>query len=297
MRRNYFDIKDLNDKHYYGGDQTWYSSNTKYQGGCSSVAAANVLRALFQTNPSLKKQSQESKDIPPVYKKALINTTAMKDDFEVLMVGVYKVIRAIEIFPINLIYDKYPRDTKFFKKIKANHGRSCLGFVKGILKFAKKLGIKLNTHMLPTAFCEYDRALDFIKEGLDRSGSVVILTSFNAHNLNMYDYGAMKDFVESKDKNAVPGSTYDAKMKCHFATITDVIENNDEDVSLLITTWGRPALVDYNELNNSWKSIKAYESSLFYFTYDEEIGIFKQLVSTVVGFVKGTLSSIIRKHI
>lgn len=327
---NLFDIVDGKGNRYYGGDQSWYSSNTRALGGCGSVAGANVIRALVHKNRDLNEHIRGNAKLSHEIKRALLNKEVSKDDYELLMTDVYHVMRAVEIFPLNIMYDRAPRDTKLYKTLRTNSGRSSIGFVRGMLKYAKRCNIALKQHMLPTAFCNPDKALSFIKEGLKRSGAVVILTSYNMHNLHMhradgisYDkeriqevkmpsYGS-KDLnaYEAKSQKDLQHTTNDSKrqrgeisftdggwnweMKCHFATITDVIYKMDTPY-LVITTWGRPAEINMDELVNSWKSFKAYESTLFYFTSDASSRVNKGTLRAIFEFVEGIRYCIIRKN-
>lgn len=327
---NLFEIIDEKGTKYYGGDQSWYSSNTRALGGCGSVAGANVIRALVHKNRDLNVHVRKTARISPDIKRALLNRQPTKDDYELLMTDVYHVMGAVELFPLNVMYDRAPRDTKIYKTLRTNSGRSSIGFVRGMLKYAKRCNIALKSHMLPTAFCNPDKALSFIKEGIEKSGAVVILTSFNMHNLHMHradglyyanedipelkmpSYGSKdlnsaneestseeirkpEDMKKQKKRAAFSDGGWNWEMKCHFATITDVIDKMGTPY-LLITTWGKPAEVNFDELVHSWKSFKAYESSLFYFTSDESSKVLKGTVSAVIKFFAGIFYCFIKKN-
>ena len=128
----------------------------------------------------------------------------------------------------------------------------------------------------------YKEAEKFIEEGLQSSGSVVLLTCRNRHNARLYDPGS------DLDKKLIDG--HDSQIKSHFTTITDI----DKD-RLLITTWGRPGIVDLNELAGSWQSIRAYEASLMYIIPSTR----KEATSCMLGswklFMAGIGHSIIRR--
>ncbi len=235
----------------YGGDQTWFSSNTKAAGGCGSVAGANALRSLARCNDSFRRSIEGSKIIPAQIKEALIFDTPGHDSFSLLMTGVYETMGSWEIFPLNLIYDRKERSSKPFTVLKSTLGLTNTGFIIGIIRFCRKLGIDIRVESLPCAFASKEEAEKFIREGLKTSGSVVMLTCHNKHNARLFPADA--DLAE----RLTGGS--DTSIKSHFTTITDI----DRD-RLLITTWGKPGIVDFNELAGSWKSIKAYEASLMY---------------------------------
>lgn len=243
----------------YGGDQGWFSSNTRAQGGCSSIAGANALRALFRTNPSLRYHIRENRKMPHEVKDAILSPNPDKDSFEELMTGIYNTMGAMVLFPLNLIYDRVARDNGFFKRVRPNQGQTNTGFIIGIIRFARKYGINLAVKSLPTAFLSKEKAVSFIKEGLRSSGAVVLLTSYNKHNIRLFS--ANSDLEKRFDYCC----GWDASVKCHFTTITDM----DGD-RLLITTWGKPAIIDFNELAGSWQSMKAFESSLMYITLSDK---------------------------
>lgn len=222
---------------YYGGNQEWFPRNTQAQAGCGPVAGANVFLALCAKNPSCIRFSRQ--------KNAVL----------ALMEDVYHSMHTIEVPFLNLIYDRLKRGHRFFKYIPASYGRGILGFTYGVLRHGKKLGMKLHPHVLPTLFCTKRRGLRFILDGLAKGGSVVLLTSHNRHPLTLYH------------SNTALKSPYPAKngMKCHFVTITNVIKKGDS-VTLVVSTWGRIATIDYNALAKSWKTPLALTSCLFYFT-------------------------------
>ena len=235
----------------YGGNQLWFSSNTKAAGGCGSVAGANALRSLALSSEEFKDKIISSKIIPAPIKDALVSDAPGHENFSLLMTGVYETMGSIEIFPLNRIYDRCKRQSPFFSKIKSTFGLTNVGFIIGIIRFARKFGLDVDVRYLPAAFADKEKARQFIREGLNNSGAVVMLTCRNRHNVRLFSPDA--DLSEK----LTDGS--DSSVKSHFTTITDM----DMD-RLLITTWGKPGVVDFNELAGSWKSIRAYEASLMY---------------------------------
>ncbi|MBO4266062.1 MAG: hypothetical protein J5910_02630 [Lachnospiraceae bacterium] len=235
----------------YGGDQRWFSSNTKAAGGCGSVAGANVLRSLAMVNTQFRDQIISSSTIPVAVKDALCSKNPGHDSFSLLMTGIYETMGSFEVFPLNRIYDRMDRSSKAFTRIKSTFGLSNVGFIIGIIRFARKFSLDLAVKSCPTAFMSKEEAGAFIREGLASSGAVVMLTCRNRHNARLFDPGCdLKDrLIDGKD----------ATIKGHYTTITDM----DGD-RLLITTWGKPGVVDLNELAGSWQSIRAYESCLMY---------------------------------
>ncbi len=250
-RARQLQIQGPGSKKCYGGDQSWFSSNTKAAGGCGSVAGANALRALARCNKEFRKLITDSKKIPAPVKDALCSDSPDHENFSLLMTGVYETMGSFEIFPLNLIYDRKDRSSKVFSKLKSTLGQTNTGFIIGIIRFARKLSIDITVKSLPAAFVTKERARQFIEEGLRSSGAVVLLTCHNRHNARLFDPDS------DLGKKLTDGA--DSAIKSHFTTITDI----DGD-RLLITTWGKPGVVDLNELAGSWRSIKAYEASLMY---------------------------------
>ena len=238
-------------KKSYGGNQRWFSSNTKAAGGCGSVAGANALRSLAMANEAFREQIKNSSKIPAQVRDALCSKDPGYDSFSLLMTGIYETMGSFEIFPLNRIYDRVDRSSKVFTRIKSTMGLSNVGFIIGIIRFARKFSLDLAVKSCPTAFKSKEEARGFIKEGLAASGAVVMLTCKNRHNARLFDPDA------DLEQRLVDGK--DSAIKSHFTTITDI----DGD-RLLITTWGKPGVVDLNELAGSWRSVKAYESCLMY---------------------------------
>lgn len=292
-----FKNPETNIEEHYGGNQDWYSSNTRAMAGCSSVAAANCLRSLCLTDKVCYTSVKNNKTIPLPIKKALISSKCIKNDFLMLMTGIYEVMRAMEIFPLNRIYDRKERDNKFFKIVKPNNGRSSIGFITGLLRYAKRIGLYLKSEVLPTAFVTKERAIEFIDKGLDLTGSVVILTSYNKHPLKLFHPTMMKSlFTNMPDTKVLENETFndcpcaETSMKCHFATITGRCGNE-----VMISTWGKIATVSLDELVGSWHSLKAWESTLFYFTPSDKSTMYTCLFKSWIPFVKGIAQAICRR--
>lgn len=215
------------------------------------MAGANALRALARVNKDFREKINTSGKIPAMIKDALCSDRPGHESFPLLMTGVYETMGSFEIFPLNRIYDRKDRSSKVFTRLKTTFGLTNVGFIIGIIRFARKFSLDLTVRSTRTAFLSKEDARAFITEGLRESGAVVMLTCFNRHNARLFSEDA------DLEKKLVDGK--DTRIKSHFTTITDI--DNDR---LLITTWGKPGVVDLNELAGSWKSVKAYEASLMY---------------------------------
>ncbi len=266
----------------YGGDQLWFSSNTRALGGCGSVAGANALRALARNNPAFCDTVRSSKIIPAPVKDALCSDNPGHESFSLLMTGVYETMGSLEIFPLNRIYDRTDRSSKVFRTLKSTLGLTNTGFIIGLIRFARKMSLDISVRSVSAAFLSKDEAREFIKTGLKESGAVVMLTCRNRHNVRL--------FRQDSDLSEKLCDGWDSPIKSHFVTITDM----DLD-RLLITTWGKPGVVDFNELAGSWQSIKAYEASLMYIVPSTK----KEATSCMLGawklFMSGIGHALIRR--
>ena len=286
---NELKLSGIKGTQYYGGNQDWYSSNSWAMAGCGSVAGANALRCLARHNRDVRRSIISSKKLPSQIKSALCSPSASSDNYSLLMTDVYNKMKAVEIFPINRIYDKSERGKKIFNYIKPNFGLTNTGFIIGIIRYAFKIGLCIKVSFLPTAFCDFENGRDFIEKGLKESGAVVILTSYNDHNIRLFPgNSSLEQPLESSQKG------YDARMKCHFATITDIDSENDR---LLITTWGRPAIGDLKEIAASWQSIKGFQSTLMYISPSTRQESIKSILNSWKPYVFGTIQAIIRRNL
>jgi len=246
---NFISVYDPNtDKMYYGGNQSWFLSNTRARAGCGPVSATNILLCFAKNNPliatKLKIQFEQG-------------TIITMQNYLFFMNDVYETMKTWEVPILRKIYDRCKRNNAFFQKISPNNGRSICGYIRGTLKYASKHALYLKSHALPASFCDYEHALYFIKQGLSETGCVGMLTSYNQHSLTL-----LPEDCRSIDAS----SSIKKTMQNHFVTITGMIPGDSP--KLLVSTWGRIALIDYSELFISWQSRKALDSALIYFTSD-----------------------------
>lgn len=282
LRARQLQITGPDRKRCYGGDQRWFSSNTRAAGGCGSVAGANALRSLARCNEDFRHKISSSKIIPAPVKDALCSDDPGHENFSLLMTGVYETMGSMEVFPINRIYDRKERSSKVFSHIKSTFGLTNVGFIIGIIRFARKFSLDICVRSIPAAFLTKEKARQFITEGLRSSGSVVMLTCRNRHNARL--------FLPDSDLEHKLSDGSDSEIKSHFTTITDI----DLD-RLLITTWGKPGVVDFNELAGSWRSIGAYEAALMYIVPCTREESTKCMLSAWKLFISGLGHTIIRR--
>ncbi len=244
---------------YYGGNQAWFPRNTQTYAGCGVVASANAMRALLCKYPKCYEEAES-------LLKLLGSVIITKAEYISVISDMYKRMFIAEVPLANFIYDKRELDygKKLFKHIPPSLGMSASSVVRGLLRYAKNNGVLLHDVYLSALFVEYEKGLDFIKQGLERCGAVVLLTSFNRHPLTLYrgKAGDIRDAVSMTD------------MRTHFATITDVFEKDGEPV-IKLSTWGRVATIPYKKLHESWQKRRAYVSALFYFVPERSRAMYR----------------------
>ncbi len=270
----------------YGGNQAWFESNTRAYAGCGSVAAANMLYCLMQHEDSSLLNSSSDLLFPN-----------SRTDFIKLMNDLYSEIGTCEVPLIHTLYDQCKRQNKFFHFFPPSFGRSICGFIKGVLRYADSHCIYLHAHTLPTAFCPYDTGIHFIEKGLRAGYVVILLTSFNRH--------PFFDPTKPSRSNLDSDSDSDTTICNHFSTITAILYPNDPEYKnyadyytsqaghplLLLSTWGKAVVVDYNMLASSWNSRKAFDSALFYFSFAES----KEIVRTDIKNARRMLFQALRQ--
>ncbi len=230
MSENPFLVNDPdNNKEYYGGDQAWFPRNTQAHSGCGHVAALNSFLMLTHRFPIEKK-------------------TYMS-----YMNEMYKCMGALEVPILRKIYDMN-KNVRICKRIPPSFGQNSLGFILGMLRFAKKRGLALRSRFRFTFFCSYRSGLRFIKRGLKENGAVTLLTARNRLPLTLYS-----DYTNANKPQSVN------KMRNHFVTITGIEEQGDK-TRLIISTWGRIATLDYDELVRSWHTLGALQSAMYFFS-------------------------------
>ncbi|MDO5572521.1 MAG: hypothetical protein Q4G60_00925 [bacterium] len=232
---------------YFGGNQDWFQSHTRARGGCGPVSGSNVLLMM-----AWKREDVRAKLGVRISGDGVIS----QDDYVVFMNDVYDTMGTWEIPVLRWIYDRCRRDNQFFRRVSPNNGRSIYGYVKGVLRFGAQHGLYLKAHALSTVFCDYDTGLSFIRKGLDMCGAVGLLTSYNRHELTLFhgEYNCQDAPYQAPDG-----------MQNHFVTVTGIDLSNGL-IRLVVSTWGRIAMIDYAELAASWQYRKALDSALIYFT-------------------------------
>lgn len=234
-----------NNRVYFGGDQTWFTRNTAFAGGCGPVAAANVLTVYADQHP----ECQEDLSIA-INEKHFIP----QEDYLSLLDQIYRIMHPMEVPVIRRIYDHVSRANKVFNKIPVTFGVNILQYILGVKRFAKRHYIYLHHRSLSTMFCGYMRGLTFIKLALANGYPITLLVTGSPVPYILYD---LPYFQGGHEK----------ALKHHFVTITDIREsaNNNASPELVITTWGKTGTISYTDLHRSWRSPRAFGSAMVYF--------------------------------
>ncbi len=234
-----FLIRDRAGRDYYGGDQAWFESNTRALAGCSHIAGLNLFLNMTGKFP------------------------IEKDIYLKYMDEMYRSMGALEMPILHRLYDRSPRDSRFFRRVPASFGQNSIGYILGVERFARRHGLTLKVRCRLTFFCSYRGGLNFIQRGLRECGAVTLLTARNRHPLTLYSrLRSIHDAEPMEVKNG---------MKNHFVTITG-IDVSGESPKLIVSTWGRIATIDYDSLVRSWRSPRALSSALYFFRPKETGG-------------------------
>ncbi len=234
---------------YYGGSQSWFGRNSMTFAGCGIIAAANTVRALLCRYPGAYREARGNL-------KTLGNVILTKAEYIKVIESMYRRMFVAELPLLNLIYDKgnYKYGSRLLGCVPPSLGMNSESLVRGLLRYAENRGVLLHDVYLSAAYVEYRKGLEFIREGLDKNGALILLTSFNRHPVTLYRGNAWD----------ISGGGYESEIKTHFSTITDIIEENGEPL-IKLSTWGRAATVPYRVLHAAWQKRLAYVSALIYF--------------------------------
>lgn len=259
-------IMDENGNLYYGGDQAWFAESVASPrrsiesfSGCGIVSAADMLASYAYTDEGLAGRLEL---------RFHLDGSISKESFVALMRAAYHDIGTMELPG----YAKRYRAGRYAYEEKAkraaerrNTGKKkndpvppSLGvwggrYLTGTVRLAKKYGLKLTPHALPTLYAGYDEGLDFITKGLAAGSPVDIFTTFNVHTMAVYDkgYGIAAKKRQNRQHHVVAVAVYD--------------DAQTGDTEILVSTWGRLASISYRELHESWQTRKAVASGLYWF--------------------------------
>jgi hypothetical protein len=275
-------VDEDNGTMYYGGDQAWFRRNTMTFAGCGVVAAANTMRALLCKYPDAYEKASGRL-------KTLGNVIITKSEYVSVINDMYRKMFVVELPLANMIYDmkEVEYGSKLLNRIPPGFGMNAASVVRGLLRYASSHGVLIHDFYLSTTYIDYEKGLDFIKEGLDKNGAVILLTSFNKHPLTLYSGKA----GDTKRPVSVSG------MKTHFATITGII-GDKENPLIKLTTWGRVATISYRELHESWQKRRAYVSALIYFVPERSRAMYRADLRKASSFMPlCTVQSIIGRRL
>ncbi len=252
-------VDDDNGTMYYGGDQSWFKRNTMTFAGCGVVAAANTMRALLCKYPDAYEKASGRL-------KTLGNVIITKSGYISVINDMYRKMFVAELPLANIVYDmkNVEYGSKLLKYIPPSLGMSASSLIRGLLRYSARGGVLIHDVYLSTSYIDYEKGLDFIREGLNKNGAVILLTSFNKHPLTLYS-GKAGETVKSVSVS---------EMRTHFATITGIIDDKKEPL-IKISTWGRVATISYRTLHESWQKRRAYVSALIYFVPERSKAMYR----------------------
>ncbi len=228
----------------FGGNQAWFSRNSAYKGGCGPVSGANILLSLSLKYPQIKSALSI-----PIQKDRII----AEEYFIALMEQLYQTMNVLEVPILNRIYDNLSRQNKYCSKLPINLGIGACRFIRGVLLYGLKNDVFLKHYAISTMFCSYEKGLSFIRFALEKEFPISLLTTNNSYEFMLYD-------SESFDGGSM------RKMHRHFVTITGICDKgNGTAPELIVSTWGKPGIIPFDVLHQSWHSPLAVGSTMVFF--------------------------------
>lgn len=233
---------------YYGGNQKWFLRKTQNMGGCAPVATANLLACLAAQDEKVAERLN-------IHVKKNGEETISKRDFTVLMHRAYNNTTMVEVPFFSQMADA----EKDIGSVPASLGCDAASFLKGTLTFATENGVALKQHIHFASYSDPEKSLSFIEIALKRGAPVALLTTHNKHGLWRYN-----------ERSAALTHKEWEKVRSHFMTIV-AVRNRKEKPQLIVSSWGKLYVVDFEELSNSWQSFSAMGAGMFYFTKEDSI--------------------------
>jgi hypothetical protein len=262
-------IKDEKGVFYFGGDQNWFgedlpegTQSIETVSGCGVVSAANILVSLAYGNEMLAQKMGV---------KFYYDGTVSKADMVAFMRRAYRRMGSLELPLLAYLYkkNKYHYDEKQQKNTERMRNKKrphrlippSLGvwpgrYMRGTLDLASDYGVYLRCRSLLAQFCGYDEGLGFLRRALYAGQCVDIFTGFNGHAMALYPN--QRDPFAAKPEWKT--------NKHHHVVAVGLIENTSSGhPDVLVSTWGKLALIPYDQLHASWQGKNAILSGMFYF--------------------------------
>lgn len=210
---DFLSITDIEGITFYGGDQSWFSTNVGRESGCGTVTAANTLAYMAIKNPSLR-ALYSGKDINDITKNDYVNH----------MNQVYKYVKPLR-FPI---FDKTAGGIPFLS-----------WYRDGVIKYAKSKGVMLRTYSANKSL-DFDNAVQFIKDGLNRDCSVALVNWLNPK---------LKSIPWASPNS---GGISNQDFQIHWVTITALHDSRPTGKVLIdVSSWGSKVSLNFNDVWNN----------------------------------------------
>lgn len=247
-----------------GGNQAWFNNQVYVDGGCGVVASSNILAYYALLDPALadafgvNKASLSTKEGYLAFMEH-VGQTVVPYDTTKLQKIFSGLSNSFGVWPVSRMADK---TVDFAKQNGVTLTYQSLTTadvsMEDILTSAGIFGAPLSAawHLSKKRSIGYDEGIAFIQAGLQKDCPVALLTAFEE--------------VEMKGIETFNGAVKDKSMTQHWVTITAAEYNTvTMDYDLTISSWGEQFTISYNQLYNSWKSVKALDSGLVYFEVEK----------------------------
>jgi hypothetical protein len=221
---SFLPITKSNGTTFYGGNQSWFSTNVGRSSGCGTVAAANITAYLARKHSILR----------ALYSYDIDNITI--DDFTNHMYDVFPYVSPLKI----PFFDKPAGGIPFLSWCS-----------NGIVSYAQSKGIKLNAHWSddsPT----FENAVKYIRAGLDKDCPVALINWWNPKLKNV------------QWTNPDTGVIRRLNFQFHWVTITALTGGSPTDeVYIDVSSWGSKVTLNFNHIWNC-RYIFGYQGIIYF---------------------------------
>lgn len=185
---------------YYGGDQAWFSRVTQRNGGCSQVAAANILAYLAKSRPAFGGLC------------ACSGEYVEKTEFVRLMGEIYAVLPSRELPFLSAAADRGKH-----KGLSTLGAASPYRFARRVERFAAQRGGELCAKVLAGPLT-MRRLVAFLKDAIEADAPVALLNALRPASMELH------------------GGAH--RYHNHWVTVTGMREYGSGRVELDVSSWG-----------------------------------------------------------
>lgn len=215
-----FDRTDSHERYYFGGSQLWLLKPNGVQGGCGTVAAANILAYLALN------RGEEWKQLYPF-------SDTSRDHFIQHMESVYRVVK-----PLPLPNEIHWVPGNIIKSVPSSLGIPGLSFFsKRLVRYGTAKGVTLypvwrdrkeRPHLNTSLQMSVHQAVEYIRQGLGSGCPVAMINTWNP---------ALKAVSHRIDETT--GATTVNDFQRHWVVITTLLENQKTgQVFIEVSSWG-----------------------------------------------------------